>query len=203
MVVGGRASRPPHSQLFLTMPIYEFYSPDNNKIYSFFARSVAYASRVPRCPDNLAFRMERLVSKFAITGRAKEKSEATESAPKMDDARMEAALAEMEREFGDMDTDNPDPCQLGRMMRKMSALSGEKMPGQMEEVIRRMEAGEDMEKLESEYGDIFDEMESPGGGSQSEGGESGSRPTLKDRLRALRKRPVRDETLYEMSDYVD
>lgn len=182
------------------MPIYEFYCPNNNRIYSFFARSLAYAGKSPRCPDNPKFKMERLLSKFAITGRAKEKTEAPPGGPDMDDSRMEAALAEMEREFGGMDTENPDPRQLGRMMRKMTALSGEKMPGQMEEMIRRMESGEDMEKLESEYGDLMDEMESPEG---AEGAKGGSGASLKDRLRAFRKHPVRDETLYEMSDYVD
>ena len=185
------------------MPIYEFYCPNNNKIYSFFARSLAYAGKSPRCPDNPKFKMERLLSKFAITGRAKEKAEVPAGGPDMDDSRMEAALAEMEREFGGMDTENPDPRQLGRMMRKMTALSGEKMPGQMEEMIRRMESGEDMEKLESEYGDLMDEMESPECAPGAEGGKGVSGTSLKDRLRAFRKRPVRDETLYEMSDYVD
>lgn len=185
------------------MPIYEFYCPDNNRIYSFFARSLAYAGKLPRCPDNPKFKMERLLSKFAITGRAKEKTEAHAGGPDMDDPRMEAALAEMEREFGGMDTENPDPRQLGRMMRKMTALSGEKMPGQMDEMIRRMEAGEDMEKLESEYGNVMDEMESPESGLGAEGGKSSSGASLKDRLRAFRKRPIRDETLYEMSEYVD
>lgn len=185
------------------MPIYEFYCPDNNKIYSFFARSLAYAGRTPRCPDNPKFKMERLLSKFAITGRAKEKTENPAGGPDKDDARMEAALAEMEREFGGMDTENPDPRQLGRLMRKMTALSGEKMPGEMDEMIRRMEAGEDMEKLESEYGGLLDEVDATGDASAAAGGEAGKSSSLKERLRALRKRPIRDETLYEMSDYVD
>ncbi len=184
------------------MPIYEFYSPNNNKIYSFFARSLAYAGKLPRCPDNPKFRMERLLSKFAITGRAKEKTEAPAGGTDVDDARMEAALAEMERDFGGMDMDNPDPRQLGRMMRKMTALSGEKMPGGMDEMIRRMEAGEDMEKLESEYGDLMGEMESADSPAAG-GGKNGAGASLKERLRALRKRPTRDETLYDMSDYVD
>ncbi len=53
------------------MPIYEFHSPDTNKIYSFFARSLSYADKVPKCPDNPTARMERVISKFAFTGRAK------------------------------------------------------------------------------------------------------------------------------------
>jgi hypothetical protein len=57
------------------MPIYEFYSPDTNRIYSFFARSLAQGQLTPRCPDNPKARMERMISRFAVTGRAKEKSE--------------------------------------------------------------------------------------------------------------------------------
>ena len=89
------------------MPIYEFYSPDTHKIYSFFARSLAYASKTPRCPDNLGARMERVVSKFAVTGRAKEKTEK----PVGDDMdpRMERVMAEMERDMAGMDENNPDP----------------------------------------------------------------------------------------------
>ncbi|MEA3207989.1 MAG: hypothetical protein QOE70_1046 [Chthoniobacter sp.] len=177
------------------MPIYEFYSPDNHKIYSFYARSLAYAGRTPRCPDGARHRMERIFSSFAITGRAKEKPETPEGGP--DDARMEAAMAEMEREFGGMDSENPDPRQLARMMRKMSALSGEKVPGEMEEMMRRMEAGEDPEKLEEEFGDAVEGFDPLGGGGEAEAGAG-----IKARLRALR-RPTRDPVLYEMSEFVD
>ena len=50
------------------MPIYEFYSPDTNKVYSFFARSLSLGQKVPRCPDKPGARMERMVSRFAVTG---------------------------------------------------------------------------------------------------------------------------------------
>src|SRR4051812_36169585 len=120
------------------MPIYEFYSPQTRKIYSFLARSLAYAGKIPRCPDNAKAKMEKLVSSFSVTGRAKEKPEAGPEADPGDDPRMEQAMAEMEREFGGMDEENPDPRQLARMMRKMSSLTGEKMPAQMQEMIARM-----------------------------------------------------------------
>ena len=69
---------------------------------------------------------------------------------------MEQAMMEMERDFAGMDESNPDPRALARMMRKMSDLTGEKMPGTMEEMIQRMEAGEDPEKLEEEYGEALE-----------------------------------------------
>lgn len=178
------------------MPIYEFYCPRTHKIYSFFARSLALSGKTPRCPDNPEYPMERMISSFSFTGRAKEKSE-TPSGDPAEDARMEQAMMEMERDFAGMDENNPDPRALARMMRKMSDLTGEKMPGTMEEMIQRMEAGEDPEKLEEEYGEALEDFE-PGTGGEAEGGDQG-----KGRFRVRRKRPERDPTLYEMAEYVE
>lgn len=180
------------------MPIYEFYCPDNNRLYSFYARTLAMASKTPRCPENPKFRMERAMSSFAVTGRAKEKPDLPPGG-NAEDARMEAAMTEMEREFGSMDTENPDPRMVARMMRKMSDLTGEKVPGEMEEMIRRMEAGEDPEKLEEEYGDALGDME----GGEGSPDASGDEMEVKEQLRRMRRRPTRDKTLYEMSEFVD
>lgn len=177
------------------MPIYEFYCPDNHRIYSFFARSLAYSDRTPRCPENPRFRMERMISKFAITGRAKEKPELPRGT-EADDPRMEAMMAEMEREFGGMDTENPDPKMLARMMRKMTAMGGGDVPGEVDEMIRRMEAGEDPEKLDEEYGSALDGFD-PLGGEQGAAGEK-----IRAHLRAMRRQPQRDPQLYEMADYL-
>ena len=184
------------------MPIYEFYCPDNRKIYSFLARSLAYAGKTPRCPDNPKLRMERMMSSFAVTGRAKEKPDAPPGGDP-NDAKMEAALAQMEREFMSMDSDNPDPRQLAGLVRRMNTISGESMPAEADEMIRRMEKGEDPEKLEEEYGDTLgdpegSENDAPPGAP--EGQETGL--GVLAALRALRRRPVRDPVLYEMSDYV-
>ncbi len=54
------------------MPIYEFYSPDTNKIYSFYAKTLAQGRIVPKCPDNPKARMRKLISGFAVVGRRKE-----------------------------------------------------------------------------------------------------------------------------------
>lgn len=179
------------------MPIYEFYCPETNKIYSFFARSLALSGKTPRCPENPEFKMERMLSSFSFTGRAKEKPEIP-AGETGDDPRMEQAMMEMEREFSGMDEENPDPRALARMMRKMADLTGEKMPGTVEEMIARMEKGEDPEKLEEEYGDALEDFE-PGGGAEGDAG--GAVEKAKRRLR--RSRPDRDPTLYEMADYVD
>jgi hypothetical protein len=181
------------------MPIYEFYCPQTNKIYSFFARSLALSGKTPRCPDNAKYRMERMISNFSFTGRAKEPGSEPTGNPE-EDARMEKAMMEMESEFSGMDEENPDPKALARMMRKMSSLTGEKMPETMEEMIRRMEAGEDPEKLEEEYGEALGDFEPgegmPGAGGDTEGKDAG-------KLKIRRPRPQRDPTLYEMAEYVE
>lgn len=180
------------------MPIYEYFSPDTHKVYSFFARSLADRDRVPRCPDDPAARMERCVSGFAVTGRAKET--AGEDGGDLDDPRMEAAMAQLEREMAGMDEDNPDPRQLGHMMRRMSELTGEKLPGEMEEMVRRLELGEDPDKLEEEYGDAFDEDSLAGEG---EGGDESAGSAEVKRWLPRRRAPERDPQLYELSDYLD
>src|SRR5262245_24847431 len=147
------------------MPIYEFFCPKNRRIYSFFARSLSYADKKPRCPDNPKWAMEKMISGFAITGRAKDK-ERPPGNEAMDDSRMEQAMAEMEREFSGIgESDNPDPRMLARMMRKMADLGGDKVPPVMQEMIARLEKGEDPEKLEAEYGDAMDDFDAAMGDS--------------------------------------
>lgn len=171
------------------MPIYEFYSPDTNKVYSFFARSLAQRKAVPRCPDKAGARMERMISRFAVTGRAVEKKGTHGGA---EDPRMDRMMAEMQSEMAGMDEGNPDPKAIGRMMRKMTEATGQPMPKVMEQMIRRMEAGEDPEKLEEEFGDALEGLDLPDSEPPDQGGSS----------RQAHRRPVRDPALYEMADFL-
>ncbi|MGI8604151.1 MAG: cytochrome C [Verrucomicrobiales bacterium] len=173
------------------MPIYEFYSPETNKIYSFFARSLACHEKVPRCPEGVGFRMQKQVSRFAVTGRAKEEGPGDPFAG-VDEEKMEALMSEMEHDMPDLDKENADPRQLGRFMRKMSDLLGDKAPPEMREMIRRLESGEEPEKLEEQFGDLV--------------GDESADPFLMQAMQKLRhsaRRPQRDPTLYEFSEYCD
>jgi len=178
-----------------SMPIYEFYSPDSHRIYSFFARRMLKEGEAPVCPDNPKHKMERMVSNFAFTGKAKEpvKTEGAAGGPEMD-PRMEREMMKMADEFSKMDENNPDPRMLGRMMRKMMEASGQKLPGEMGEMLTRLEKGEDPDKLEAEYGDVMEKMDAMG----PEGGEK--KEDLKTRLRK-RLPPRRDPKLYEFSEF--
>ena len=176
------------------MPIYEFYSPDNHKLYQFFARSLAYHDNIPLCPDNPAFRMERRLSRFAIIGKAKEDT-ADDPFGGMDETKMETFMAEMERDMGGMDEANPDPRQLGRFMRKMTDLMGDRTPESLQEMVRRLEAGENPEKLEEQFG-----------GMNSEDGMNSAADslwdTVKKSIKALSPPPQRDPKLYEFSEHM-
>src|SRR5271157_5316620 len=163
------------------MPIYEFYCPDNHRIYQFYARTLAQGATVPSCPDNPRFRMQRILSPFAVVGSRQrgggdpaEPSAAPGPADPAEGARMEAAMGDMEREFSGVDEN--DPRAMGRMMRRMADLTGEKIGGEMEEVVRKLEEGADPDSL----GDML-----PGGPEDGEGvGPNAPVKEARSRLRA-------------------
>ena len=62
--------------------------------------------------------------------------------------------------------DENDPRQLASAMRRVSDVTGEDLGSEMDEVIRRLEAGEDPEKVEEEMADAFPDecsLAGPGG----------------------------------------
>lgn len=189
------------------MPIYEYYCPDNHRIYSFFAKTLAQGQTIPRCPDNPSFRMRKIISPFAVTGRTRKAEggskggEGPEVGNPAEDARMEAAMSAMENEFSNVDENNPRA--MGRMMRRMSQLTGEKLDGEMEEVVRKLEEGSDPDQLEEEMGGAFGDE---GGGdlddpyAMDRGG--GAEPPVdpkepRHRFRFRRGAPTRDPKLYD------
>lgn len=173
------------------MPIYEFYCPDNHRIYQFLARTLEAGSRTPKCPDNPQFRMEKRVSRFAML-KGLEEGAGEDPFAGMDETKMEAIMADMERDMAGMDENNPDPRQLGHVMKKMTDMLGDKAPPEMREMIRRLEAGEDPEKLESEFGDLE--------GGEGEGGDLLSQTVKK--FKTSFAAPQRDPKLYEMSQWL-
>ncbi|MGE9290577.1 MAG: cytochrome C, partial [Puniceicoccales bacterium] len=148
------------------MPIYEFYCKQNNTVYSFLSQRMIGPEEVPICPANPEYGMERMVSAFSVTGRHKERDESGEG-PDLDDPRMEAAMAELEGEMAGIDEENPDPRQMGKLMRRMAEITGEPLGGQMEEMVRKMEEGTDLDSLEEDFGDAMDDdgLDAPEEGS--------------------------------------
>ncbi len=162
------------------MPIYEFYCADCHAIFMFLSKSVNTDTR-PSCPRCGRPQLERRVSTFAVSsGRG---DEPAEEMADLDEERMEKA---MELLAGEMDgVDENDPRQMARFMRRFSEISGMDLGSAAEEAIRRLEAGDDPERIEKEMGDLFDD----------------ENPFARETVKGLRKKylaPERDETLYEL-----
>jgi putative FmdB family regulatory protein len=152
------------------MPIYEFSCPRCRVIFSFLSKRVN-PDRGPTCPKCGGSKMKKQVSGFALIRGVPEsvsKPEAAEEGgeppmPDFDDPRIARSMSELERDMEHLDENNPK--HMAHMMRKMKELmpSGT-MPKELDVAIRRLEAGEDPEKIEADMGDVLgDLMGGPGG----------------------------------------
>jgi putative FmdB family regulatory protein len=142
------------------MPIYEYLCRDCNTVYQFFSRT-SFPKSDPNCPKQADHApLERQLSRFAIGARGSD-TEAAASGPDLDPA----AAAKLDQLMGKMEgIDENDPKAMGRLMREMSALTGEGADDPaMQEAIRRLEGGEDPERVE----ELLDGRwgEEPGSGS--------------------------------------
>lgn len=164
------------------MPIYEFYCPDCHTIFSFLSKKVGPAGR-PSCPRCARPELEKQISLFSTTGNAQE-DDGPDDLPISED-KMEHAMNLLAGEAENMNED--DPRQEARLMKKFSELTGIEYGEGMNEAIRRLEGGEDMEKIEAELGDVLEGEEEP---FVMPGAKGGGRRT--------RRPPQRDETLYEL-----
>ena len=112
----------------------------------------------------------------------------------------EKVMKELEGAMGGMDEDNPDPRQMGQLMRKMCEMTGETMDEPMEEVVRKLEEGADPDELEDRMGDFLGD-EQPN--DKTGGNDEDSMDSVKSRLKKLmKKKMVRDPKLYEFSEYL-
>lgn len=162
------------------MPVYEFYCRDCHTVFNFLSRRVN-TDRRPACPRCRRPGLEKQVSVFAISKGRKE--EPVEGMPDLDESKMEAAMMALAGEMEGMNEE--DPRQMARFMRKFSEMTGMDLGGGMEEAMRRLEAGEDPEKIEEEMGDVF----------------SDENPFSKEGFKGLRRKyvpPAHDDTLYSL-----
>ena len=151
------------------MPIYEFACPRCRRIFSFLSKSVN-PDRLPVCPKCGGKKLSKQVSRFAMSKGLKEPAANNEMGggeppmPDLDDPRMARAMAEMERDMEHLDENNPK--HMAHMMKKMKDLMPPgTMPKEMDIAIKRLEAGEDPEKVEADMGDVLgDFMGGEGGG---------------------------------------
>lgn len=166
------------------MPIYEFYCPACHMLLNFFARGVKPDAR-PDCPHCGRKRLERQVSAFAVTGRAKGGDPdgaggGGDDFP-VDDARMEQAMESLAGEAESLDEN--DPRQAARLMRKFSQMTGMDFNENIESALKRMESGEDPDKIEEKMGDLGEDENPfvmPGGKPRGKGARRAGAPLRRD-----------------------
>ncbi|MEN9283949.1 MAG: hypothetical protein RLZZ179_1442 [Verrucomicrobiota bacterium] len=178
------------------MPFYEFYCPQNHRIYTFYARSMALSGKTPRCPDNPKWKMEKVPSGFSVTGRHRGDGEAEAAAENdpfagIPEERLESVMKEFESELlSGPDDAEPDSRMMGRLMRRLSDVAGRELVGPMREMVDRLEKGEDPDALEEQYGAVLDSEEGEALFAQAR------------QMASAQRRPTRQPGVYEMEDWL-
>ena len=151
------------------MPIYEYACPKCRVIFNFLSKRIK-PERLPTCPKCGNKKMARQMSAFATPRGAAEPAaggadDGGEPMPDFDDPRMMRAMGELERDMEHMDENNPR--HMAHMMKKMKdIMPAGSVPKELDVAIKRLEAGEDPEKIEADMGDVLgDFMGGPEGGA--------------------------------------
>jgi putative FmdB family regulatory protein len=148
------------------MPIYEFACPKCRRIFSFLSKRMN-PDRLPVCPKCGNKSMAKQMSRFAMPRGIKESAagpDTGESMPEVDESKMMRVMSELERDMVHFDENNPK--HMAHMIRRMKeAMPSDAMPKELDIAIKRLEAGEDPEKIEADMGDVFGEMAGGSGGS--------------------------------------
>jgi putative FmdB family regulatory protein len=169
------------------MPIYEYYCRDCHTIYSFLARS-RETPGAPQCPKCGRAKLEKQISRFAISKGLKESDSAPDPLSGMDESRMERAMMEM---AGDIENlSDEDPRQMAQVMRRLFDATGMEPTDSIREAMRRLESGEDPDKIDEEMGGVLD-SEDPFSLMAGEG-------TAKQKIRRLVEPPNVDPDLYDL-----
>src|ERR1044072_6012219 len=147
------------------MPIYEFACPKCRKIFSFLSKRMN-PDRLPACPKCGNKKLEKQMSRFAMSRGLKESAAPAEGGDEpmqeYEDPKIERAMMEMERDMAHLDENNPK--HMAHMMKKMKDIMPPgTVPKELDVAIKRLEAGEDPERIEEDMGDIFGDMMGAGG----------------------------------------
>lgn len=162
------------------MPIYEFACPKCRMIYSFLSKRIN-PDGTPKCPKCGSKKLVKQMSQFAMTKGGKEDDGGdSENMPDFDDPRVMRAMQDIERDMSGLDENNPR--HMAHVLKKMKDImpSGA-LPKEFDIALKRLESGEDPEKIEEDMGDVLGDLmgEEPGGPGGA-GGGFGHDPGLYD-----------------------
>ncbi len=134
------------------MPIYEYRCADCKKKVSVFFRSFSVIDQEQaRCPICHGTHLTKLVSKVRVV----------RGTPSAGDDGVDDSMLD--------DLNENDPRSLGRMMRRMADETGEDVGPEFNEVVKRLEKGEDPEAIEKS----MPELGEPGGADGGMGSSMG------------------------------
>lgn len=118
------------------MPTYDYRCKACGKRASIYQSYEDYGSKPVKCPHCGSEELQRLINRVRFA--------------RSEDSRLES-LSDPGA-WGDFDEN--DPRSMARMMRKMGDELGEEMPGEFDEVVDRLEAGESPEEIEKTMPDL-------------------------------------------------
>lgn len=117
------------------MPTYDYRCLDCRRRFDIFLTYAEYGVKEVRCPYCQGARVQRRINKVRVT------------------RSVESRINTM-ADSGSLEDMEKDPRALGRMMRELSAESGEDMGDTFNEVVGRLESGQDPEDIERDLPDL-------------------------------------------------
>lgn len=118
------------------MPRYDYRCQNCGKRSVIFQSYAEYGRKKVKCPHCASSELQRLIGRVRVA-----RSE-------------ESRLDQLSDPSGWGDIDENDPRSMARMMRKMGDELGEDMPSEFDEVVDRLEAGENPEEIEGSMPDL-------------------------------------------------
>lgn len=170
------------------MPLYEFYCEPCHTVFTFRSARVDTGT-VPACP-RCGAALKREISPFSHIVRGAVKEPGSE-APEGGASRMDEAAARLGERLQALDGDEADPRDAVKVMREMADAGGLRFNKEVREAMGRIEAGEDPEKIDETFREVFD-TENPFENADADGAAGGV-----SWLRRLRE-PARDPKWYDM-----
>lgn len=118
------------------MPIYEYRCESCRKRLSLFQSYADYGRAAVQCPHCGSSNLRRLISRVRVA-----RSE-------------ESRLDSLSDSSGWEGLDEEDPRAMARMMRRMGKEMGEELPAEFDEVVDRLEAGQNPEDIEADMPEL-------------------------------------------------